>query len=635
MIDIVQILRGTAVLLVVLFHLDVALFRFGYIGVDIFFAISGYLMPIIIHKYSAWDFVKARTVRLYPAIVAAVLVVLIAGLAIQTPGEISDISTSAIFSLLNLSNIYFYYNTGYFDLSALHQPLLHTWSLGAEYICYLILAVIIAAQRELLKPIALAIAIVCGAYTLALAIFGHMSYLNPVPRAYIFFVSAYVSCWNPTISSRLSTALAVSLNVTFRDRAQTFYIKKPLVIFALTVVSLTTFFATTINRHIWPSLPTLLIPAVVLPLILLLKDKRLNDPISKLFRKIGDWSYSIYIWHWPIIILEMTYLRNTTINEVELYLLLALSMVAGVISYKFIERNRLFIKLTPFAVALIGFILVTDGASFRVPTELEQYASVENMTNFENFDKRFKIDNLNIYKSTGTDQTLAPTLIVGDSHGQHIMPIYRAGFAGDIYRIDIGPHALVKQYWSTIRNTLKKVKAKRLVFAFRWGSKSQAATGNFIDKLNQSSFPDDYETTILHDIPSFDGDPVACLLGEKTMLLFKTCGFDIMTGIPLSQITNNNDDKWQILADSARSEINMIDTHKALCNDEKCITTIKGTFIMRDYNHLNERMPETVNEALYKMFFGTREEDSEKPSPEALSHTIFTRIDYPPLRDDA
>ena len=602
MIDIILILRGISVLLVLMFHLGASSFDFGYIGVDMFFAISGYLMPLIVEKHTCWEFIKARTLRLYPAIVAAVIVVLLCGLAIQNPGDIKNVSISALSSLFFSSNFYFYLNTGYFDLTEGYQPLLHTWSLGTEYICYLIVAIMLAASRQNLRPISLALALVCGAYTLFFAIFGNLNYFDPVPRAYVFFLSFYISCCKPDISKHLSKALLISLNVSYRDRNVTLYLRKPVAIFLITLGLLFTVFHDDLARRIWPGIPTLLIPGIVTTLILTFKDKKLTDPISKLFKKIGDYSYSIYIWHWPIIILELTYLRNPAINSTEAYLLFSLSIIAGFISYKYIERNRFFVKLTPVALLLIGFILATDGASFRVPPELEPYASAEKMTNFENYDEVLTIEGMNIYKTNGTDPTQR-TLIVGDSHGQHILPIYSSGFAGDIYRIDIQPNSVARGYWYTFQKALKMLKVHRIIFAYQWGGKDLPATRTFINKISASKIPEKYHTTILRDVPSFHDDPVACLLAENSMLLFRKCDFDIKDGIPISQIKNQINENWETLSDNATSTIELIDTHKSLCDDKKCTTMIGGTFIMRDYNHLNEKMPDAVNKTLYKMFF--------------------------------
>ena len=146
-------LRAVAVTSVVLAHAGIPGFSGGFIGVDIFFVISGYLITTILiddyqnGRFSFSEFYYRRARRILPALFVVLLATLIAGWFILFPTPFAELSKSAAAAALFLSNAYFWENTGYFDTSAELQPLLHTWSLAVEeqyYIFFPVLMILLA-----------------------------------------------------------------------------------------------------------------------------------------------------------------------------------------------------------------------------------------------------------------------------------------------------------------------------------------------------------------------------------------------------------------------------------------------------------------------------------------------------------
>ena len=149
-------LRAVAVLAVMLFHYGVPAVSGGFVGVDVFFVISGFL--ITGKLVEAWPgartgrglfawlgaFYRRRILRIAPAMLAMIALVLAAGWLILAPGDYADLGESAAYSALGLGNLFFFWNTGYFDAAADTMPLLHLWSLGVEEQFYLAWPIVVA-----------------------------------------------------------------------------------------------------------------------------------------------------------------------------------------------------------------------------------------------------------------------------------------------------------------------------------------------------------------------------------------------------------------------------------------------------------------------------------------------------------
>ncbi len=574
----IQVLRGVAVLLVVFFHLELPYFKFGYLGVDVFFIISGFLIPIIIHKYNAITFFKARVKRLAPALSLVVFITIILGYLINMPGEYHNISESALYSLFFISPFYFLNNTGYFDQNSLLHPLLHTWSLGNEFFAYIIVSFFLLFGRgKSLRLLSDLIGSILFILFTVLLYTGEVDYLNPIPRMFLFFF-----------------AFSVSFRFNL-DKENIPNDKKLFIISICSLILLVIFFKDDISNHIWPSISIFLLPFLVIPLMLIRCDIIPINKVQVFFIKLGDYSYAIYLAHWPIIVFERTYFRNLNISLNETIILLVITIIFSWILRRFFETYDAKTKyIYILTVILCLFVFKNEGLKNRVPDEFVKYSSLEKMTNEQFYSQRIQYTKFN-YDVVREQNKNYGILVIGDSHSQHIIPIIKSSFSGNIYRIRLDEHELNEN----IEDVLKLIALKgitKVLVAYRISTKNPSMLISSIRGLNSQGEAHVY---VMRDIPSFKGDPVACLLSQESKLLFKGCDFDIIKGIPLDKILNYSDPVWAKVSMMGSSNgISFIDTHSHLC-DKKCSVFINNELIMRDSNHLNEKLSNETNKMLY------------------------------------
>jgi peptidoglycan/LPS O-acetylase OafA/YrhL len=153
-------LRALAVLPVILYHLNFDWFPGGFVGVDIFFVISGFLIGSIIiseadrKDFSIYAFYERRIRRIFPALFAVLAISTVAASIILLPDDLVEFGKSALATLGFVSNIFFWRQSGYFDAAAELKPLLHTWSLAVEeqfYIFFPILVMMTFGRKRILK----------------------------------------------------------------------------------------------------------------------------------------------------------------------------------------------------------------------------------------------------------------------------------------------------------------------------------------------------------------------------------------------------------------------------------------------------------------------------------------------------
>lgn len=322
-------LRAIAVMSIVIFHLGIGIFPGGFVGVDIFFVISGYLISKIIYaqsgSFSIADFYVRRSRRILPALIATVIASSIAAMSILYASERVDFAKSAMASMLFSANIYFYSVLNYFSPSADQIPLLHLWSLGVEeqfYIFFPLIAIAVMRRWPTRLPVVLS-TLMLG--SLAASIW--MLSVNPQAAFYLIPFRGFellIGCLVALPSMKLP--------------------KSPMVSALISIAGLACIATAVFMYGHETKFPGL---AAILPCIgsaLVIVGGTMPGGIvaraigARPFAYVGRISYSLYLVHWPIIVFGKRLYPGMNAAQFGGCALIA-SLLLAVISYHFVEQT--------------------------------------------------------------------------------------------------------------------------------------------------------------------------------------------------------------------------------------------------------------------------------------------------------
>jgi peptidoglycan/LPS O-acetylase OafA/YrhL len=336
----IQGLRAIAVLSEVAFHYGLAL-PGGFMGVDVFFVISGYVITL-----SLWErkvrggglylgqFYVRRFKRLTPALALMLVMTLMVSFLILSPiGALDNALSTSVGAATWTANFVISKTTGsYFSLPAASNPLLHTWSLSVEDQFYLVLPAVVLvtfllARNDFNRRLFFGLLIGAGAlFSFAFAIHS-LGALDPGAR----FLTSFYSPLNRFWEFAIGAAIVILPNWSIRQ-----WLREALAIFSVLILCGSLIFVTQdLPLPGWFSLP-----AIIATAVLLIAGRGGTTFVGKFlsrppFALIGDWSYSIYLWHWPFIVLTLAVWPEAQ----DLLVLSALaSFIPAILSYKFVEQ---------------------------------------------------------------------------------------------------------------------------------------------------------------------------------------------------------------------------------------------------------------------------------------------------------
>jgi peptidoglycan/LPS O-acetylase OafA/YrhL len=629
-------LRAVAVLSVLLFHARLGPFTGGFIGVDIFFVISGFLITQLIteqceqNRFSFLYFYERRIRRLFPALFVMICATLVVAAFLFLPPDFRAFGRNVIGVMLFASNIFFFKQTDYFDGPAEVKPLLHTWSLGVEeqfYILFPLLLVFLLRKRRETAIMALGLLAATSLVACVLVL--------PISTAAAFYLTPF-RIWELLIGSLLALGAVPQLHKPFQ-RAVVSALGIGCILFAALFFSRMTNF---------PGLAAL-VPTIGAALIIHAESNGLS-PVGRLLASpaavfTGKISYSLYLWHWPIIVFGGYYLIHelSTLHSLGM---VSLSFGLATLSWHFIEvpfrkartasASRLLFGVAAAGIAcaaLTGMLIYSSrGLPHRFSREVDALSSYSFSMNPKS-DKCGDVD-LQLAPSspcTIGDPARATQFLWGDSHAGALFgamnELSRAG-AATIYGatprcpplIGIGTDPqCIRANDRKLNYVLSHPEIRSVIIAARWSLYVNGRATKLGPAETNGSVPQ-LETRDGEDLKQFSEPArrefrrglealISRLLasGKKVVLVYPIpeTGYDVPSTLarlryrgedpagfttPLSAYNERQAFVLEML-DSFGSQRNLMRVYpqRVLCRGRRCLTSIGGKPLYFDSHHLS------------------------------------------------
>jgi len=426
-------LRAVAVLPVVFFHAGVPGPSGGFVGVDVFFVISGFLITTIVareindNRFSLFSFYNRRARRILPALTAMITACFVMAWFVLLPQELEDFAASAIAAALFVSNIYFNSQLDYFNQAADFAPLLHTWSLAVEeqfYVFFPPVLMLLAWWKRWTPAGVIAL--------LALASFALAIVFLPLKSEWVFYQIVF-RAWELGFGA----VMALAAIKPPQSRA----IRDVLGAAALLMILIPVFYYDSVTP--FPGIAALP-PVLGASLLIWIGSQGADSRVKKIlsahpFVWVGLISYSLYLWHWPV----FSFLR-IELGTVHIPMPLALggvvlSFALAWLSYRFVERpfrhglptdfstkfvfSSSLASLTAISIAGLALI-ISGGVPGRLSAdalEMASYAKDRNIQRKACFGRRPAQTLCTLGKASNQDEDVE-FLFWGDSHADAFMP---------------------------------------------------------------------------------------------------------------------------------------------------------------------------------------------------------------------
>src|SRR5690554_5657272 len=628
-------LRCIAVMLVVLHHLNLPGFSGGFVGVDVFFVISGYLITGIIlaelksGSFTFGSFYKRRVIRLAPAYFTVLLVTTVFAWLLMLPAELENFSVSALYSTFFVANFYMWDAVGgYFGTGADTTPLLHLWSLAVEEQFYVVWPVTLLLLYKLLGGGRYLFAAVLVALVMGLAVseYGAVNY-----RAAAYYLM-------PTRAFELLIGAALAFEpLSLLDRVP----RLARVFLGLVGLGLIVYGNMVFTDATWFPGLNALFPCV--GTALLIAFTRAGDPLlgkllaSKPAVGIGKVSYPAYLWHWPII-------AFLNLQLIELTPMVSVAVVVGTLllaglTYQFIEKPARAFRRVRWTKVV--------GAGFAVPAVLFSSAALSAIQwkgGPERFDEAL-ISKSNAVMSyaphvrgrcnekavvsplgesdcvLGVQKPKVDFLLVGDSHANHFTGMFDllardAGMRGYDVTQSATPFLIGVERFSQQGDMLVHYDdfAQRNAFIASklvprqydyvvLGGKFASFYGNaylsLADQAPEAPTPELFRESMRETLqmiiaagstpvlikgnPTFKYDVSDCTLNNLRFGLNNGCS------MPRDEFDAHFRD-WSQFVEQLQEQFNqlvVIDPAKVMCDDEWCYSELDGLPLYKDSGHLN------------------------------------------------
>ena len=431
----IDFLKSIAIFSVILYHLfdllksnhlsSVHLFDGGFLGVDVFLLISGFLIcGSIVSKlntdsFSLIQFYTRRVTRIYQPLLVFCALVLLIGYFILFPITYNETGREVANVIIGITNFRFANTTGYFDLESIDKVLLHTWYIAITIQFYLICPIIFIALRKIFKShFNLSVLL----FTILLIITAFLcnkpgkGYLLTQCRIYEMFLGACIYLYKDNLL----------------DFTKKIKLSQSLLHYIGIVLLIVSIFTVRINNNIWQVYTSFFtLGATALVII-----SNYNNSLfrNKIFTVPGQMSYSLYLWHWPILVVAVKFGLDQSFTQ--LLITTAVITVFSVLSYLFVEKKKYHysVLLVLIALCAIPFFYIKTNSYLSKYTLDEDVSEVGADYKLEEF---LKINDKFVYRIPRNSEEIN-TFIIGDSHSGHYHKFFYYEYDKPVYYTTIG-----------------------------------------------------------------------------------------------------------------------------------------------------------------------------------------------------
>lgn len=574
-------LRAVAVLSVLLFHAKFSAFAGGFVGVDVFFVISGFVITETVlrdiegERFSFINFYAKRVRRIFPALIIVIFVAIAAGWFLLPPSSYAKLAKQAIAGAFFVSNFLFWNEAGYFDKAAELKPLLHLWSLGIEEQFYVVwpLAIFLVSRKRRALLTFLAVAIVAS--------FSYCVYLTGVDHTAAFY-SPLTRIWELSLGGLIAVVPTESKTAQVRSG-----------IFVLGLIAIgvavLTFKPSIPFPGYFAAIPTLGAAAIIWT--------GKNNPVARYTLAIrsivyvGLISYPLYLWHWPI--LSFTWQTGWPVPRIAL---LTFSAVLAAATYELVEKHiqrrqpqiiskPLLAGMASVAAASLA-IFAANGVYSRYPENVAvvlraldyDYGPDARLYECWLVDERGR---QNFPTECTSPNRPGGVLIMGDSHAARLYPGLKTAFeSAPIWQITrssclpIGGRTLCNQTRDYALKIAAEQKPRYAILFAAWAnyspdwdesSKLGTALGNTIDQF----FHTGTQVIVLGPAPRWKGDlPVVAQKAREQL------GQIPLRNKSVENVISSVDQQIKTIAEHHGAKF--ISVNNLLCNDVGCLVYAPG-----------------------------------------------------------
>jgi peptidoglycan/LPS O-acetylase OafA/YrhL len=601
-------LRAVSILLVVEYHALPWLVPGGFIGVDIFFVISGFLITRIIltqlkaGTFSSMEFYARRIRRIFPALIVVLAVTYLTGWFVLLPDGFSLLGKSTAAGVAFVSNLFQLTQLGYFAPDATENPLLHLWSLGIEeqfYIFWPPLLWVLSGSKRRWFWIA---AIAAASFGVSLMIFfgyKEWSFYSPISRAW----------------ELLAGGMVANRYVDHPEYEQQRFAQRDNLLATIGIVAIGGAAIGLNQSSLFPGIWALL-PVLGAVLIIVSPNSSVNRILlsNRPMVLIGLISYPLYLWHWPL----LSYLaiaRHGVPNFLEIWIAVIAAFVLAGLTFRFVEiplrRNRNAVPGLSFGLVTIGVAgmvtAISSGFGFRFPPEIRDIALLPQQNNAGFRDKCFLEAPGAEFNSSCIDQGEKPLLFLwGDStaaalypglrKAQQTVPFRLAHFAAPACAPILNTGKSCDAANDIVFGFIKSSHPKIVLLHAMWDqNKDLDKLGDTIGQLKALNIP---RIVILGPVPVWKRTLPHSLVNAYR--LQHAIADRIATGVSGPQ----GDERMQAV--SLAAGVEYISARHALCNPEGCLTRVGPTandVVTTDIVHLSDAGSSFLIEAIEKELF--------------------------------